>query len=619
MKSHSLYNLWFETKNIIFDDPMQAYQWMKKANSIGEHLLAIEIAEFTLNNVENLTETISVKIRQQFALACARTGLIEKAKLILEEIKNYANDGEFYGLFGRIFKDLANREKDLQSKNILYLESRNSYLKGLDIFNDYYCGINASALTTILGEIDFSKEIALRTKKLIPVGEDYWSYATNAEVALILGNIEEAKQFYFKANHLAVFEKRWADIASTRKQCRLLCSSLHKNQKLLDDCFSIGRIGFFSGHTIDPDSSEKIIFPTNANPSVEVRIKRWLSDFDIQIVYSSARAGSEIIFLESALALGIEINMVLPFRVELFIEKCLMNRGSNWIERFHQIYQYANSIIVLNEDSSDFLISSYEFCNRILAAKASSRAKSIDTEMRALVLWDGNPSDEENDIAEAVKYWAKSRIQIQVIHPTNEMLDSKYEDGDPLQEKPFPQIYRVTTEGIRTVVTSLLSIKFHRYQSLKENEYTFFFKELLGGISIYFAEKGMFPAKYGLGGNYLFVWENAKEAGIAALAISSLIRKVIKEHQIDIDFTICLHLAPLQNIINSVLNQYSFEGPGIARLNEIMNYLSEGQVFASETFSEISILEKTREYTCEYIGTVGISKLFSGYKIYSVS
>lgn len=207
--------------------PEQALHWVEKAVSHGENLLAIEIAEKQLQQSGTQGSGVMRRLRQQLALALSRAGFQKKAMECLSQLQSQGmDDAETLGLLGRIYKDLAGRTFDAAQKKSFMEMSCSFYRTGFVQFRDPYCGINAAALNVLLGMHRAAMELADETLAVVSPAGDYWALATAAESHLIRGRLDQAEQCYRAA--ICVSQGRLADIAATRKQCRLLCAHLHQ-------------------------------------------------------------------------------------------------------------------------------------------------------------------------------------------------------------------------------------------------------------------------------------------------------------------------------------------------------------------------------------------------------
>src|SRR5271155_2501608 len=102
-------------------------------------------------------------------------------------------------------------------------------------------------------------------------------------------------------------------------------------------------------------------------------------------------------------------------------------------------------------------------------------------------------------------------------------------------------------------------------------------------------QKNWAPARYGHGGQYLFIWNNdeiqvdgiagVRVAGMAALEFGRLFRERRSELPSGLDFKICLHTAPLQVMVNPILNQYAHEGGAMTKISTLSASLPPGAIY----------------------------------------
>jgi adenylate cyclase len=622
MNGKSLLQDWVDQRDRALADPALAFRWAKRSNSNGEYLLAIEITErFLGNKTEQIDPKIRLSFQQQLALAFARSGFTDKAKGVLEQLHvSGATDAETLGLLGSVYKALSSKAAAADEKLSLLKTSRDFYRLGFQGIRDPYCGINAATLSIMLDELDTAKSLAEDTLAAVPQNNDYWDLATAAEANLILGRLDEAREIYTRAS--AAAGERWADIFSTRKQCRQLCFKLQGRRELLDGCFPSGVVGFFAGHMLDAPDRATPRFPPTAVPGVEERIKNWLTSTRIRFSFSSAGSGGDILFLEMAQGLNIETHILLPFSKEPFVQTSVLPAGPDWVKRFETVMGNAASITVLNDGLPDFHASSYDFTNQMICARAAARAKVDDSPLMGLALWNGQLGDSQDvtgDTATAVMYWARGKVPIQVIHPTNLKLDGIYDLDQPPLERPFSRIYTADPKGIRTEVATMLFLRIKGYEAFREEDFEHFFQDLLGGLSEALAQNGWFPARHGFAGEYLFVWEMVRDAGLAAITFMALLQAGKPRWPESIDFSLCLHTAPVQLMVNPILNQYTHEGAAVSKLEALSGRLPPGIVYATETFANLTAFEKIRDFNCEYSGTIAADADLSETRIYQVS
>lgn len=600
----SLHHIWSERKAEYLLNPNGAFQLARKANSAGEHLLALEIVECVLGTSQ-VTDRIS--LLQQKALALARMAATDQALQTLEQIRSAGGvNAETFGLLGRVYKDLAEANSDKEEeRRLFYAKSQEFYQAGFEHTQDTYCGINAAAVAVLTGQLELAKRLAAQTLDSTPQADPYFALATNAEAALILLRTEEAADFYSRACDIAA--GRWADLVSTRKQCRLLAGVLYGRRDQFDHCFPVGTVALFAGHMIDGVTRPEPRFPATAESSIRERITAWTRDNAVRLSFSSAAAGSDLIFLSVAQSMGVETHVVLPFAAERFVETSVRPGGDRWVELFHRIMDHAASTTILNDDVADDASSAYDFTNRMIAAKAALRAATVELPIEALCVWDGLAGDGGGGTADAVAFWRQAKLNVHALQPLHVEGDGPIRGEIIASAVPFERTQTALPSGHRGTVCAMLHMYFEGYFTLHENQYPIFQRLILATLARVLAVTGYAPVgRYGFGADYVFVFDTPKAAGMFAIAALEAIADSLQTSD-ELVMTLphlCLHAGPIQLMVNPVLNQYTHEGTNLTRAGRLGRNVSPGVAYCTEPFAALSALEAIREFRFEYAGTV---------------
>jgi tetratricopeptide (TPR) repeat protein len=605
--SQSLHDIWASQRAALSSDAKGAFRLAKKANGMGEYLLAIEITEEALNGSPN---SESIPLLQQKALALARSGSTYRALEILGKLREQGcDDSETLGMHGRVFKDLAGASSESADRKRFLIESQQLYQLGFDRDRSTYCGINAAAVAVLLGETDLAKRLAEQV--LEEKGEDdkYYNLATRAEAVLILGDHAKAAGLYREA--CMEVQNRWADVAGTRKQCRALALKVYGRQDKFDVCFPAGAVAVFAGHLADASDRATSRFPAEAEESVRKRIEEWLTANSIRWSFSAAACGSDLIFLDAARQAGVETHILLPFREEEFIRWSVRSGGEHWVDRFHEALAHAASKTILNEEVVEDPSSAFDFTNRIIAARAALQATTMDVPLKGLAVWDGKPGDGRGGTADAAACWCRAKIDAQSIHPTQPERDAAIREEETITVTPFDRTTTAMPIGCRTDFCSILHLYFASYSDLRDSQYYRFQETILGALAKVLATTSHAPVgRYGLGPDYVFVFDAMRPGGMLAIQIIQALEQAVQApsaRPLDMP-RICLHAGLVQLMVNPVLNQYSHEGATLTRVGRIARKLAPGVAFCTESFAALSALESIREFTFEYVGTPQVAE-----------
>jgi hypothetical protein len=598
----SLHRLWSDERSRYCSNFDEAAQLARQANRVGEHLLTIDIAE-TVS--ESATGPIPVSLLQAEALALARIGSSKRALQILTELGGErASDAETLGLTARIYKELGTAAADAAKAKQWLSEAQHLYQLGLEQAGSAYCGINAATIAVLLDDFGEAARLARLTLRQRPQNDKYYDLATRAEAALIQKNDVEAARLYKQA--CAIAGSRWADVASTRKQCRVLALKLYGIQNKFDKYFPSGAIAVFAGHIVDTPGRATPRFPAAAETDVLARIDKWLHEKNVRASFSSAAAGSDIIFLTAAQRAEIQTHIILPFESADFIETSVRTAGDQWVKRFNDVLAKAASLTIVNDQVAGDKSAAYNFTNQMIAAKAMLRANEIQLPVFGLAVWNRYKGDSAGGTADAVAGWCRANIDTYAIHPTDPARDSVVCDTTSVMAIPFERTQSALPKGYRTTVCAVLHIYFESYFSMREQEYPEFQERILTPIAKLIATSHYAPeSRYGLGADYAFVFRTMRAAGMFAGEVRQRLSENINgsSNPIFQPPRMSLHAGPMFLMVNPVLNQYSHEGSTLTRAARIVRRLTPGVPFCTEPFAALSALEAIREFQFEYAGS----------------
>ncbi|MDP9078856.1 MAG: DUF4071 domain-containing protein [Bacteroidota bacterium] len=165
----------------------------------------------TVGYIERLPAHVrhTVMVQEQYGFALNRAGDPQKAIRVLEDvIKAHGPSSETYGILGRVYKDLFDKER--KAGNMVKAMSQlkkamETYRAGFEAdWRDAYPGIN---LVTMLELLDKPGEIVTVLpvvryavlRRLASRTPDYWDYATLLEIAVIQQDAQQAEQYFADA------------------------------------------------------------------------------------------------------------------------------------------------------------------------------------------------------------------------------------------------------------------------------------------------------------------------------------------------------------------------------------------------------------------------------------
>lgn len=278
-------------------------------------------------------------------------------------------------------------------------------------------------MALIAGEPETARAIAGKlVKSLSRDAEDYWPLATLAEALLILGQEAAARTVLARARMA-----RGGDDgakASTILQFRRLADILGTDMEAFVTELGPRNVAVYSGHLFRGKELDAA-----AQETTEAQIRRRAEELfkahNVGIAYGALAAGADIILAETALALGAELDIVLPFATERFIETSVKigdppGFPGRWEKRFRAILdggQGARSLTIMDPtDPADRDLDGYFFyAFRYAAGCALQRAAMLQTRCRMVVVSDDSEPDTIAGTNRAIADWRAQGRTLDVI------------------------------------------------------------------------------------------------------------------------------------------------------------------------------------------------------------
>jgi len=317
---------------------------------------------------------------------------------------NGAGDAEFEAqlvedlaaLNARLLKEQAFETSRGKDKRKQALASFQAYHGLFEHKQGYYPGVNAATMALIAGDSETARRIAgTLVQMLSRDAEGYWPLATLAEALLISGKPDEAASVLAKAR-----VAKGADDgakATTILQFRRLKDALAADMEVFVNALGPRNVAVVSGHIFRGDELDQA-----AQVETEAAIRKRAEDIfaahNVGIVYGALASGADIILAETALQLGAELDIVLPFATERFIETSVKigdppGEPGKWEKRFRAILdgsQGARSLTIMDPaDPAERDLDGYFFyAFRYAAGCALERAAMLQTGCRLVVVSD---------------------------------------------------------------------------------------------------------------------------------------------------------------------------------------------------------------------------------------
>ncbi len=632
IKLAELRRMWEERLPIVWLRNVQVYRRaVDVAMRLGESFLAFDIAVEGLQSFKN-----DLRLIQLQALALARTGATRRANSILEQLRLSGHqDEETLGILARTHKDFWQLAVDPEEKRKHLQTSFELYLDGYKRNRGYYSGINAATMGLIYGEREIATQLAKEVIDLCltileHIGaesdERYWLEATLAESALIMGDLEMAEEYYQRGCGQSGMSS--VVLSRTRSQARLLLEHIVGDSHRLDHCFALPRIAVFSGHMFDRPNRKNPRFPFAIEPEIRAEIDRYLVELKVQVGYSSLACGGDMIFAESLLARGGEVNIVLPFKKEDFKKASVeILPGTDWGSRFDRILENAATVTVLNElgDANDG--AAYDFCNQALSGLALLKSQFLGMDVVPLVVWDGLMGDGRGGTQSFVDFWqSKRNMKVEVVSlSTNPPAAtvSPAAESSTLASEPVPEKFTETRMITRASqeIKAMIFADVVGYTKLSEIQIPVFVDNFLGKVAAMMDAMKNPPIHRNTWGDAVCcVFDHVVDAGAFALNLRDLVRGT--DWSLwglpELSIRIALHAGPVFECYDPVLRKKTYNGSHVNRTARIEPIAEEGQIYASEAFAALSAADAVAGFTCDYVGTKQLAKKYGAIPVFLV-
>jgi class 3 adenylate cyclase len=588
---------------------------------MAEPLLAYDVAQEGLKG-----DPRGVRLRQQLALALTRSGATRSVRPVLRALYEEGHrDEETIGLLASTYKDTSDGGPTGEEKPGLQ-HARELYAEAHRLTHGYWSGINAATAALVMGDHANAQEVARGVRKTCREelkrlekdgGDRYWVVATLGEAALILGEWAEARDWYSRAAEIA--GKRYGDLQTSRRNARLLIAEMGGDRGGIEGCFHIPAVVLFAGHMIDQPGRKTPRFPAELEAEVKDRLRGRLKALEVGFGFSSAACGSDILFLEAMLEVGGEVRIVLPYEKAAFVQDSVrVAPGGNWEKRFESVLSRAASVSVSSHHRVAGGTIEYEYSDLVLMGVASLFAKRLDTKLVPLAVWNGEAGDGPGGTAWSVETWKNSGVCVEIVSLGAK--DERVSVGSDARECGVALPGQAASEpafAFAPEIRALLFADAVGFSKLTESEVHLFVQHFLGLIGKILEKSPHAPlVKNTWGDGLYFVFKNAGDAGKLALELCERIAGTDWESKGlgSLSLRIGLHAGPVYGCVDPVTGQRSYIGAHVSRAARMEPVTPPGQVYASEAFAALAAVERTKEFSCEYVGRVSLAK---GYGVFS--
>jgi len=554
------------------------------------------------------------------ALAHARAGDPREAHVLLDRARDASPPVELLHeilcLEGRLAKDEASVSKNALDAAKLN-RSRDAYLAAYTLCRDPYPGVNAATLSLLLDDRATARILAAEVLATLQAGPlDAWRTASSGEAHLVLGDVDEAIARYAEA--VLLHRGHAGSIASMRKQLALLARVLPDAAHVLSTLPAASVLAF-SGHMIDVAGREAPRFPPELEPAVAAAIRGKLVDTHDPVVFTSAACGADLLFVEAALDIGAEVNVVLPFARDEFIEVSVAVGGAKWVERFERAMARVARVIPVTTESylgDDVL---FEHALQLVEGLAFTRARQLETEATLLCVLDSASTAKVGGTRAAFDRWVEAGGTPDVIDLAALRASSTI---TPRQLRTAPEAMTAQAERPHRTIKTLLFADIAGFGRLHDAHAPLFHARFLELVAAEIAACRVAPLESNTWGDALYVVFAAPEDGAAfALGLRDRMKHVdwvaagLDEST---DIRIALHAGAVFCGFDPVIGRDNYFGTSVTTAARIEPVAPPGLVYASEAFVATLAARRVTRFTFDYVGVLQLPKKFGEARLYAI-
>jgi class 3 adenylate cyclase len=617
-----------------------AHQLLKK----GEPLLAHEVIESghrALDGDEPFKK--DGRLRQLMALALARSGATKRANEILdrldeeerslatsEAVAPIATTGrvETLSILARTHKDLAQAaDPDAREMHRQWDRALQLYLLAYSLDMSYYPGINAAAISTFLRRTEMAEHLAgqvretcMRQHDLHHAGkgkdDPYWLSATLGEAWLIERELEQAELWYGDAARIGLQEGRFGDMGSTLRQLKLLVRFLGMGEQVVSQLFRMPCVAVFAGHMVDQPLRSPERLPERIVPQVKRAIADWLEREDVRIGFGAAACGADLLFLEAILERQGAAHVILPFDRESYCETSVEVAGKTWKDRYRRVLAKAKVQSLSGRPLKCGEVA-YDYTNRILHGLAIIHARQLATELRQLVVWNGESGDGPGGTGDVINHWSKAGKRIDVISVPDVRPARPLEDLGWAIPAPFPTTINRHSEASSlresgAQISALLFADVVGFSKMDEDQIPVFVDNFLQLVAELLNRGGYSTEKRNTWGDGLYVvFDEIRDAGVFAIELSEHIKardwKSLGLPE-SLSLRTALHAGPVYLCRDPVTERPNCIGTHVSLAARIEPVTPPGEVYASEAFAALALSQRVKDFVCDPVGHIYLPK-----------
>lgn len=523
----------------------------------------------------------------------------------------------------RAHRELGERSTLRENRIRHYQRARALYQEAYALQPSPWVGLQAATLALLAWEVDSARPMAAAVVKqcrqafedAMEAGRDaYWILVALGLASLVQGGWEAARPHIQEAAEHGASRAR--DLASLRHEARRLMVHLGEDPTPLDRILPVPKVVVFAGHLVDFPDRPDPRFPASAEAAVQAALDSELRRLDAWCGFSSAAAGSQILFLERMHALGAEINLVLPFEPEAFLPDSVAIRpDGQWPERFQALRTRARAVYTASTERIDEGSTAFRYNNELLIGLAALKAHQLHADLIPLVLWDGVPSAASGSIAATVEAWTNLGHAPRILN-LSAITGLPAPMGPPRPARSQPSLEGDLDSQVRIMLFADV-VQFSRLGDPLVPRFVAHFLGALRDLEAHLPIKPLIKNTWGDGLFYVF-----EGLGDAAAFAQSLVDAVAgtrwEDHGLPagLDLRVALHAGPVFTGHDPITGRPTCFGSHVNRAARIEPITPPGHVYCSQAFAALAAAQGVPGILCEYVGRLPLAKGFGTFPMY---
>jgi len=544
-------------------------------------------------------------IRHQQLLALARMGDTERAMELFEAYGLADSpDAHERAIGARLLKDRA-LAAPAGERQFALEQAFAAYHAIYEKSGDSFPGINAATLALLAGREEIARSLAeaLLADPAVAAAEDYYMAVTRAEALLILGRMEEVTgalqaEAVRSCRDFGARSSTWRQLAMIARDHYGLDKPTRADLLVP---LTPPKAMHYCGHMFgaDPDAEARL----------KAEIDAVLEEEDVGFAFGALASGGDILIAEAVLDRGGELDVVLPFDEEDFLEQSVRPGGPEWEARYRACIARAHHVLLASEMEFFGDSAQYGYGSRMAMGLARLRAGHLATEAIQLAIWDGEPSHGPAGTGADVAAWA-GQGRTRTIDPG--AVDRKLERPEPRARTRFDR-----------ALAAILFTDFKGFSTLKESALPGFWDGVMrAAAEVLDAHAEAVECRNSWGDALYAVTSSGPAAAQIALELQDRLAG-FDYATLGLDgsggMRIGAHYGPAYRTTDLITGRTTFYGTEVSKAARIEPVTPPGAVFVTEPFAAILALEARAEFDCRYVGRIPLAKKYGDYPMYRLT